>query len=107
MVLQLESQIFYRLGKFESCIEGYEKLKKFGNNSDDLKANIIGALVAGGRSGEVDASMRALRANSSDNFEIVYNAACALIENKKYAEAEELLLNAWRYGSLWFLTGYY
>jgi signal recognition particle subunit SRP72 len=107
MALQLKSQIFYRLGKMESCIDSYEKLKKFGSNSDDLQANMIGALVAGGRSGEVDASMRALRASSSDNFEIVYNAACALIENKKYADAEELLLNAQRYGSFWYLTGYY
>lgn len=107
MVLQLESQIFYRLGKMESCIDSYQKLQKFSIDSDDLKANIIGALVAGGRLGEVDATMSALKAHSSENFEIVYNAACALVEKKKYAEAEELLLNAQRYASLWYFICYY
>ncbi|KAF3320260.1 signal recognition particle subunit SRP72 [Carex littledalei] len=107
MVLQLESQILYRLGKMESCIDSYKKLQKLNIDSDDLKANIIGALVAGGRSEEVDATLSALKAKSSKNFEIVYNSACALVEKKKYAEAEEVLLNARRIGQEFLMNDDY
>ncbi|KAJ4775657.1 Signal recognition particle subunit SRP72 [Rhynchospora pubera] len=98
MVLQLESQIFYRLGKMDSCIDSYEKLQKLKIDSDDLKANIMASLVAGGRPGEVDAIMSASKLKSSKSYELVYNAACALVEKKKYPEAEEMLLHARRVG---------
>lgn len=46
-VLQLESQILYRLGKMEACMESYEKLQmsKTDSFSLELKTNFIAALI--------------------------------------------------------------
>jgi signal recognition particle subunit SRP72 len=97
-VLQLESQIFYRLGRINDCMDCYEKLKKFKIDSMDLKVNRIAALVAAGRASEVQATMKAQKVDlntralrDTRSFELAYNSACALIENKKYAEAKEQL----------------
>lgn len=58
-VLQLEFQIYYRLGRMDDCMNSYEKLQKFKIESMDLKINIIAALVAAGRASEVQAAMKA------------------------------------------------
>lgn len=104
-VLQLESQIFYRLGRMNDCMSSYEKLKKFKIDSMDLKINIIAALVAAGRASEVQAAMKALKVDlttralrDTRSFELAYNSACSLIENKKYSEAKEQLDLAKRIG---------
>lgn len=96
MVLQLESQILYRLGKMDSCMDSYEKIQRFKIDSLDLKTNIIAALVAAGRSAEVQRTMDAFKVKPSSSFELAYNYACSLIEKKKYAEAEQQLLSARR-----------
>ncbi|THU52609.1 hypothetical protein C4D60_Mb10t05760 [Musa balbisiana] len=98
MILQLESQIFYRLGKMDGCMESYEKIQRFKIDSLDIKTNIIAALVAAGRSPEVQGTMDALKVKASSNFELAYNYACSLIEKKKYAEAGQQLLSARRIG---------
>jgi signal recognition particle subunit SRP72 len=97
-VLQLESQIFYRLGRMNDCMSSYEKLQKFKIDSMDLKINIIAALVAAGRASEVQAAMKAHKVDlttralrDTRSFELAYNSACSLIENKKYSEAKEQL----------------
>ncbi|CAN6349817.1 unnamed protein product [Urochloa humidicola] len=97
-ILQLESQILYRLGRMNDCINSYEKLQKFKIDSMDLKINIIAALVAAGRSSEVQAAMKAQKVDlttralrDARSFELAYNSACSLIENKKYSEAKEQL----------------
>lgn len=97
-VLQLESQIYYRLGRMNDCMSSYEKLQKFKVDSIDLKINIIAALVAGGRASEVQAAMKAQKVDlttralrDTRSFELAYNSACTLIENKKYSEAKEQL----------------
>ncbi|ONK71155.1 uncharacterized protein A4U43_C04F5360 [Asparagus officinalis] len=97
-VLQLESQIFYRLGKMDSCMESYDKLQKFKIESLDLKTNIIAALIAAGRSAEVQGMMDTLRIKASSSFELAHNTACSLIEKGKYADAEQQLLSARRIG---------
>ena len=96
VVLQLESQIFYRLGRMNDCMSSYEKLQKFKIDSMDLKINIIAALVAAGRASEVQAAMKAHKVDlttralrDTRSFELAYNSACSLIENKKYSEAKE------------------
>ncbi|XP_065028439.1 uncharacterized protein LOC135651849 [Musa acuminata AAA Group] len=96
MILQLESQIFYRLGKMDACMESYEKIQRFKIDSLDIKTNIIAALVAAGRSPEVQGTMDALKVKASSNFELAYNYACSLIETKKYADAGQQLLSARR-----------
>ena len=97
-VLQLESQILYRLGRMNDCMNSYEKLQKFKIDSMDLKINIIAALVAAGRASEVQSAMKAQKVDLTTNelrdtrsFELAYNSACSLIEDKKYSEAKEQL----------------
>ena len=97
-VLQLESQILYRLGRMNDCMNSYEKLQKFKIDSMDLKINIIAALVAAGRASEVQSAMKAQKVDlttrvlrDTRSFELAYNSACSLIEDKKYSEAKEQL----------------
>lgn len=98
MVLQLESQILYRLGKMDACMQSYEKLQKLKIDSLDVKSNIIATLVSAGRSNEIQGMMDALKVKPSNSFELAYNTACSLIEKKKYVEAEQQLLSARRIG---------
>ncbi|TVU36231.1 hypothetical protein EJB05_18168 [Eragrostis curvula] len=104
-VLQLESQIFYRLGRMNDCMDSYQKLQKYKIDSMDLKINTIAALVAAGRASEVQATMKAQKVDlttralrDARSFELAYNSACSLIENKKYTEAKEQLDLAKRIG---------
>ncbi|XP_068665227.1 uncharacterized protein [Aristolochia californica] len=98
-VLQLESQILYRLGKMESCLESCEKLQKFKmDNSLELKTNIIAALISAGRASEVQGMLDAMKVKATSSFELAYNTACSLIEKRNYADAEQLLLSARRIG---------
>ncbi|XP_039120897.1 signal recognition particle subunit SRP72 [Dioscorea cayenensis subsp. rotundata] len=98
MVLLLESHILYRLGRMDACLENYEKLQKFKIDSIDVKTNIIAALVSAGRGSEVQGMMDALKVKTSSSFDMAYNVSCSLIQNKRYAEAEQLLLSARRIG---------
>ncbi|KAL6008051.1 hypothetical protein ACLOJK_033557 [Asimina triloba] len=99
-VLQLESQILYRLGRMGACLESYEKLKilRIDSFSSELKTNMIAALISAGRASEVQGMMDALKIKPSSSFELAYNTACSLIERKKYGDAEQLLLSARRIG---------
>ena len=97
-ILQLEAQIFYRLGDFNACIDSYNKLSQKANlDSSELKTNLIASYISGGRSNEVPALMQTLKVTPRSGFELAYNAACASIEGNNYAKAEELLLLARRY----------
>jgi len=96
MVLQLESQIFYRLGKMDACMESYDKLQKFKIESLDIKTNIIAAMISAGKAAEVQGMMNTLKVKASSSFELAYNTACSLIEKGKYADAEQQLLSARR-----------
>ncbi|MQL88775.1 hypothetical protein Taro_021347 [Colocasia esculenta] len=98
MVLQLESQILYRLGRMDACVESCEKLQKLKVDSLDLKTNMVAALISAGRVSEVQRMMDALKVKPSSSFELAYNTACSLIEKKQYADAEKMLLSARRIG---------
>ncbi|KAG6541191.1 hypothetical protein Mapa_017425 [Marchantia paleacea] len=99
-VLQLEAQIQFKLGNFSACIADYEKLlqKQQKIESDEVKSNVIAAYVSGGRSQEVPAVMDAMKVSARNNFNLAYNAACALTERGDYGKAEEHLLLARRIG---------
>ncbi|RLN23024.1 signal recognition particle subunit SRP72-like [Panicum miliaceum] len=97
-ILQLKSQILYRLGRMNDCMNSYEKLQKFNIDSMDLKINIIAALVAAGRAFEVQTAMKAQKVDlttralrDTRSFELAYNSACSLIEDKKIGK-EELMV---------------
>ena len=95
-------QVQYRLGDSTECVRSYEELSRRFRGSDaagslEVKTNMISAYVMGGRSGEVKALMeQQMRVRPRDAYELAYNAACALIELKDYAGAEEMLLLARR-----------
>lgn len=98
-VLQLEAQILYRRGDFDACIASYQSYsQKYGMDSTELKTNLIASYISGGRSSEVSSLMESLKVSPRSSFELAYNAACALIEERSYPKAEELLLLARRLG---------
>lgn len=92
----LESQILYRLGRFDACVQIYQALQK--SKIDSLEINFIAGLVAAGRSSEVQKALDAVRVKPTSSFELAYNTACCLIERKNYADAEQLLLSGRRVG---------
>ncbi|KAK6930881.1 Signal recognition particle, SRP72 subunit, RNA-binding [Dillenia turbinata] len=92
----LESQILYRLGRVDACVDIYQKLQK--SKIDSLEINIVAALVSAGRASEVQPTLDALRVKATSSFELAYNTACSLVDRNKYKDAEQLLLAARRVG---------
>lgn len=92
----LESQILYRLGKMDACMDIYQKLQK--SKIDSLEINSVANLIASGRASEVQRLMDTLKVKATSSFELAYNTACSLIEGNKYTDAEQLLLSARRIG---------
>lgn len=92
----LESQILYRLGKMDSCVDIYQKLQN--SKIESLEINFVAGLISAGRASEVQATLETLRAKATSSFELAYNTACSLIEKNKHHEAEQLLLSARRVG---------
>ncbi|GFQ08225.1 signal recognition particle subunit srp72 [Phtheirospermum japonicum] len=92
----LESQILFRLGKMDACVDIYQKLQK--SKMDSLEINYVAGLVSAGRAAEVQGTIDALRVKPTSNFELAYNVACSLIERNMYKDAEQLLLSARRIG---------
>lgn len=90
----LESQILYRLGKMDSCIDVYQNLQKF--KIDSLEINHVASLIMAGKASEVQRVLDANHIKASSSFELAYNTACSLILGNKYTEAEQLLLTARR-----------
>ncbi|TKY59853.1 Signal recognition particle subunit SRP72 [Spatholobus suberectus] len=92
----LESQILYRLGKMDACLDIYQKLQN--SKIDNVEINSVAALVMAGRSSEVQGMLDSLRVKPTSSFELAYNTACSLIARKKYTDAEQLLLSGRRIG---------
>lgn len=90
----LESQILFRLGKMDACVDIYQKLQK--SNISSLETNFVAALVSAGRATEVQGTLDALRVKPTSSFELAYNVACSLIEINKFKDAEQLLMSARR-----------
>ncbi|RXH72231.1 hypothetical protein DVH24_033769 [Malus domestica] len=92
----LESQILFRSGKMDACIDIYQNLPK--PKVESLEINSAASLVAAGRASEVKRTLEALGVKATNSFELAFNTACSLIELEKYTEAEQLLLKARRIG---------
>ena len=88
----LESQILYRLGKMDACIDIYQKHQK--SKIDSLEINLVAGLVSARRASDVQGMLDAMRVKATSSFELAYNTACSLIERSKYKDAEQLLLSA-------------
>ena len=99
--LQLEAQVQYRLGNYREAITLYNTLfsdHKELQKSPEVIANLVAACALGGRSADIAPTLSSFKISSSDGFEIGFNAACGLIEEKQYKKAEEALLLARRAG---------
>ncbi|KAL6564701.1 hypothetical protein OROMI_016151 [Orobanche minor] len=92
----LESQILYRLGKMEACVDIFQKLQN--SKIDSVEINYVAGLVSAERANEVQGTVDALRVKPTSSFELAYNVACSLIETNNYKDAEQLLLSARRIG---------
>ncbi|KAH6824370.1 SRP72 RNA-binding domain-containing protein [Perilla frutescens var. hirtella] len=92
----LESQILFRLGKMDACVDLYQRLQK--SKIHSLEINFVAALVSAGRATEVQGTIESLRIKPISSFELAYNVACSLVERNKHKDAEQLLLSARRIG---------
>ncbi|PIA51387.1 hypothetical protein AQUCO_01100306v1 [Aquilegia coerulea] len=92
----LESQILYRMGRMEACMDVYQKLQKF--KIESLEINVVAGLVTAGRASEVQGMMDVLNVKPTSSFELAYNTACSFIEKTNYTDAEQYLLTARRIG---------
>lgn len=92
----LESQILFRMGKMDASVDIYRKLQS--SKIDSLEINVVAGLVSAGKSSEVKGMMDAMRVKATSSFELAYNAACSLIDEHKYTDAEQLLLSSRRIG---------
>ena len=72
--------------------------------SPELRTNVVAAYVAGGRSWEVGAVLEAMQSPAADSYELAFNRACALVEQRDHAAAERQLQLALRSGAA-FPTG--
>ncbi|CAN6587493.1 unnamed protein product [Malus baccata var. baccata] len=92
----LESQILFRSGKMDACIDIYQNLPK--PKVELLEINSAASLVAAGKASEVKRTLEALGVKATNSFMLAFNTACSLIQLQKYTEAEQLLLKARRIG---------
>lgn len=92
----LKSQILYRSGEMDACVDFYQKLQK--SKIDSLEINFVAGLISAGRASEVQKTLDSLRVKATSSFELAYNTACSLVERNKYTDAEQLLLTARRIG---------
>ncbi|XWS69170.1 hypothetical protein CRYUN_Cryun04dG0156500 [Craigia yunnanensis] len=92
----LESQILYRLGKMDACVDICRNLQRA--KIDSLEIILVAGLISAGRASEVQGTLDILKVKATSSFEFAYNIACSLIEGNKHKDAEQLLLTARRIG---------
>ncbi|XVE92234.1 hypothetical protein REPUB_Repub01dG0079400 [Reevesia pubescens] len=92
----LESQILYRLGKMDACVDICQNLQRA--KIDSLEINLVAGMISAGRASEVQGTLDSLKVKATSSFELAYNIACSLIEGNKHKDAEQLLLTARRIG---------
>ncbi|CAL8460581.1 g110 [Coccomyxa elongata] len=97
--LQLEAQLYYRMGRNSDAIRIYHQLfKDHKVSSLELRTNVLAAYVSGGRAHELPAVMEAMKISSKDSFEIAFNTACGLVAAGDFNDAQRELEHASRLG---------
>ena len=96
----LESQILYRLGKMDACVDICRNLQRA--KIDSLEINLVAGLILAERASEVQGTLDTFKVKATSSFELAYNVACSLIEGNKHKDAEQLLLTARRYCIFFF-----
>ena len=74
---------------------------------DSLEINLVAGLILAERTSEVQGTLDTFKVKATSSFELAYNVACSLIEGNKHKDAEQLLLTARRYYSIFCLNMYY
>jgi len=86
---ELKAQILYRLESFEDCFEVYREIIK--NTNDDYEEERETNLSAVMANLLLDGSSKQLPELREHTYELAYNAACQLIAQGKFIEAEKKL----------------
>ena len=95
--MQLAAQIFYRLGEYGQAADLFRQAEATGGPSAELSTNILAALVLAGRSADgVEYAKTTAGADEPGDkpHELVYNYACAAIEQGQMRTAKQLLQKA-------------
>ncbi|KAK9119976.1 hypothetical protein Scep_018069 [Stephania cephalantha] len=82
--------------RMDACVNVYEKLQR--SKIESLEINVAASLISSGRASEVQKMLDLLKIKATSSFELAYNVAYSLIEEKRYNDAEQLLLSARRIG---------
>lgn len=98
----MEAQILYRQGNAAACADVYQKLQKSGIETAEV--NLVASLVTAGKASQVTKALEAWKIKPTKSFELAFNTACSLIENHNYADAEQLLLTAKRYITVYIIS---
>ena len=91
----------YRMENYSECIAVYSRLFQEHpsvENAAEVRTNVIAAYAIGGRAADISSTLSTLQMTSQDTFEVSFNVACGLVEERKIAEAEEALHLARRVG---------
>ena len=99
---RLEGQLYYRLERYDACIETYREIFKAPYHEDgvEAKANFVAAHVAAGKSEEIGAALADVGCVSSpdESLEVSFNVACGLVASGRLQEARERLMTTRRIG---------
>ncbi|XP_054261614.1 signal recognition particle subunit SRP72 [Macrosteles quadrilineatus] len=86
---ELKAQILYRLESYEECFDVYRDIIK--NTNDDYEEERETNLSAVIANMLLDGSTKNIPELREHSYELAYNAACQLISQGKYADAEKKL----------------
>lgn len=88
-IKELKAQVLYRLEKYEECFEVYKDVMKHSHDDcDDERETNLAAVISNLILKESKIEVPELREST---YELVYNAACSLINKGQYLEAEKKL----------------
>mmetsp|Transcript_36119 Transcript_36119/g.92319 ORF Transcript_36119/g.92319 Transcript_36119/m.92319 type:complete len:650 (-) Transcript_36119:136-2085(-) len=98
--LHLAAQLHHRLGHPKECIASYSELfSRHGDESLELRTNVLAAYVENGRAREIPELMAAMKIAGEASYEVAFNKACGLLAaGGQLGAAEEALLLAQRIG---------
>jgi signal recognition particle subunit SRP72 len=99
--LQLEAQLRYRMGDTKQAIDLYRQLfaqHHHLQSQQEIATNVAAAYVAANASTELPSVLKIMKFSTKSSYELAFNAACGLVAQGQYAQAEIELLGARRAG---------
>eukprot|EP00929_Paragymnodinium_shiwhaense_P007196 TRINITY_DN111132_c0_g1_i1.p1 TRINITY_DN111132_c0_g1~~TRINITY_DN111132_c0_g1_i1.p1 ORF type:complete len:670 (+),score=193.84 TRINITY_DN111132_c0_g1_i1:100-2010(+) len=92
--MTLEAQVRYRMGDYKACAKMYEELYQEDRDESGLLVNAAASYISGDNAEQAVKVLRDEPELLDSSYELCFNLACALLDEGKLQEAEELLLNA-------------